>query len=47
MSEQSNPALTVSTILGHSRSSTTLDIYGHSLPGADIEAIKRLSDALI
>jgi integrase len=34
------PILEVSYILGHSRVSITLDVYGHLIPGADADAIK-------
>jgi integrase len=36
----------VSRILGHERVSTTLDRYGHSMPGAHEAALDALSGAL-
>jgi integrase len=34
------PVVTVSERLGHARASTTLNVYAHSIPGADQEAAK-------
>lgn len=39
------PVLTVSRILGHSKPSVTLDIYGHLIPGAQLEAARIMDEA--
>ncbi|MCK4793966.1 MAG: hypothetical protein KAV87_60125 [Desulfobacteraceae bacterium] len=38
------PAIIVSKMIGHSRSSTTLDIYGHLVPGMQDEAAKMMDE---
>ncbi len=40
------PVFTVSKILGHSKPSITLDIYGHLIPGMQSEAARIMDDAL-
>lgn len=40
------PVKSVGAILGHARTSTTLDTYGHLLPGATEDATDRVSDLL-
>ena len=37
----------VSAILGHSKTSTTLDIYGHMLPGMGAETARQMEDQVI
>ena len=37
------PLPTVSSILGHARTSITLDVYGHALPKSTTEAVSRLA----
>ena len=43
---QGVPVLAVSKHIGHSRSSTTLDVYGHVLPGDDSahQAVTKMSE---
>jgi integrase len=38
------PIVTVSQRLGHARASTTLNVYGHSIPGADRDAARLISN---
>jgi len=38
--------LTVSRRLGHSKSSITLDVYGHLVEGADAAAAKAIGEVL-
>ena len=38
--------VTVSQRLGHARASTTLNVYGHCIPGADRDAAHFISDLL-
>ena len=40
------PVLTVSRILGHAKSSITLDAYGHLIPSAQMEAARAMEEAL-
>lgn len=40
------PVKNVSALLGHARASTTLDTYGHLLPGADDDASERVARLL-
>jgi integrase len=40
------PMLTVSRRLGHAKVSTTLDVYGHLMPGADADAAKAIEGVL-
>ena len=40
------PILEVSRQLGHSRASTTLDIYGHLIPGLNSDAVEKLDKFL-
>jgi integrase len=40
------PIATVSGRLGHARASTTLNIYAHTVPGADHHAVQRLATTL-
>lgn len=37
----------ISKILGHAKSSTTMDIYAHSFEGQNTEAANKLNDFLI
>jgi integrase len=37
----------VAAILGHSRTSTTLDIYGHMLPGMEAETARRMERLIV
>lgn len=39
------PVLTVSRILGHSKPSITLDVYGHLISGAQLEAARIMDEA--
>lgn len=39
------PLPTVSVILGHARSSITLDTYGHALPESTVEGLQRFAAA--
>jgi len=38
--------VTVSQRLGHARASTTLNVYGHCIPGADREAAHFIADLI-
>jgi integrase len=40
------PVLVVSKILGHSKTSTTLDIYGHLIPTMQTEAAQIMDDLI-
>ena len=40
------PMLTVSRRFGHAKVSTTLDVYGHLMPGADADAAKAIEGVL-
>jgi len=40
-----NP-VNVSDLLGHAKTSTTLDIYGHSTPEGKIRAVSRFSNLI-
>ena len=35
--------VTVAQRLGHARASTTLNVYGHCVPGADLDAARFIS----
>lgn len=41
-----HPLGTVSAIIGHSKASTTLDIYGHFVPRDGQQAVRSISDAI-
>ncbi|HUP75645.1 MAG TPA: hypothetical protein VM282_21585 [Acidimicrobiales bacterium] len=40
------PVVTVSERLGHARASTTLNVYAHSIPGADRDAADVIASLL-
>lgn len=40
------PIIEVSRRLGHAKVSTTLDMYGHKIPGLDVQIADRISDML-
>jgi integrase len=44
MLNNGGPVLVVSKILGHSKTSTTLDIYGHLIPAMQGEAAQIMDD---
>lgn len=46
MLQRNVPVFTVSKILGHSKPSVTLDIYGHLIPGALAAAAQAMEEAL-
>lgn len=46
MLQRNVPVFTVSRILGHSKPSITLDIYGHLIPGALAAAAQAMEEAL-
>ena len=38
--------VTVAQRLGHARASTTLNVYGHSIPGADRDAARFITNLI-
>jgi integrase len=41
------PVVVVSGRLGHARASTTLNVYGHAVPGSDRRAAETLARRLV